>query len=106
MSETDIKREILEKIRVHFPTCQAFRVFCGMAKLKYRVVQGADPGTPDICGFLPDGRFLGIEIKTEAGTFSKDQYEFAVKAARAGCCILGVTSWEECRALLQKEVAP
>jgi hypothetical protein len=31
---------------------------------------------PDILGILPDGRFLGIEVKSAKGVIHKEQLEF------------------------------
>jgi hypothetical protein len=37
------------------------------------VIHLADPGWPDYIGYLPDGRFLGIEIKDPDGKTAKDR---------------------------------
>lgn len=37
-------------------------------------------GVPDILGILPDGKFLGIEVKSAKGTLSPHQKEFILKA--------------------------
>jgi len=105
VSETEIKKSILDGIKAEFPTVTAFRVWCGNIQAKHgaRIV-GAEKGTPDICGFLPDGRFLGVEVKTKEGSFSADQYEFGTKAAKAGAVIIGAASWEDCRKKLQEEI--
>jgi hypothetical protein len=34
---------------------------------------GGLPGLPDICGILPDGRWLGVEVKWGRDTQSDDQ---------------------------------
>jgi len=41
-------------------------------------------GAPDIIGILPDGRFLGIEVKSETGRLSKFQREFQKRCELAG----------------------
>ena len=37
------------------------------------LIFGGLPGIPDICGILPDGRWLGIEVKWGADRQSEDQ---------------------------------
>lgn len=37
------------------------------------------PGSPDILGILPDGRYLGIEIKTGNAVQNKNQKKFERK---------------------------
>ena len=34
------------------------------------------PGVPDVCGVLPNGRFLGVEVKTGTGRQSRPQKAF------------------------------
>lgn len=41
-------------------------------------------GVPDILGVLPDGRFLGIEVKRKGGIVSPEQSAFIGKASRLG----------------------
>lgn len=104
-TETPIKKSILDGIRAEFPRVVVFPVFVGSAKgSSHRYIQGAPKGTPDICGFLPDGRFLGIECKTKTGQYRPEQHEFAIEAAKAGAVVFGAASWEEAREKLEKEV--
>ncbi len=107
MSETDIKKTIIDGIRREFPSVTIFRVFCGTAKgASHRFIHGAETGTPDLCGFLPDGRFLGIEVKTAKGHYRPEQHDFAIKAARAGCAVFGAASWDEAREKLMDALQP
>jgi hypothetical protein len=63
VSETDIKRDILAMIAAEFPTVRVTRHQSGIVRAgRYRVHLG-EPGWPDIIGYMPDGRFLGIECK-------------------------------------------
>lgn len=41
-------------------------------------------GVPDILGILPDGRFLGIEVKRPGGKVSPEQLDFIEKANGLG----------------------
>ena len=45
---------------------------------------GSTPGVPDIVGILKDGRFLGIEVKTEKGRLSDHQIRFIKNIQDAG----------------------
>jgi hypothetical protein len=45
---------------------------------------GSTPGVPDIVGVLKDGRFLGIEVKTEKGVLSDHQSRFIENINAAG----------------------
>jgi len=45
---------------------------------------GSTPGVPDIVGILKDGRFLGIEVKTERGVLSPHQERFLQNINDAG----------------------
>lgn len=103
MTETEIKAEILEGLRDEFPAIHVFRVLSGVIRTRGRVIHGAAAGTPDICGYLPDGRFLGVEVKTpKKGTVSQEQLDFAVRATRAGAVVFGASSWQECREKLAR----
>lgn len=95
MTETEIKKSIIDGTKKHFPTVHLFRVLSGVIRMPKRVIVGAEAGTPDLCGWLPDGRFFGVEVKTKVGTFSREQYELIGKAAKAGACIITASSWED-----------
>lgn len=45
---------------------------------------GSAPGVPDIVGILKDGRFLGIEVKTDRGRLSPHQERFIQNINDAG----------------------
>lgn len=93
LAETEIKKQIIDGTANWFPGVHLFRVLCGMIRLPKRFLVGAAKGTPDLCGFLPDGRFFGVEVKTGEGSFSREQYEFVGKAAKAGAVVITASSW-------------
>ena len=106
-SETEIKKEILEGIKREFPDqVHVFRVWCGNMTAKHgaRII-GAAKGTPDLCGFfqagIKKGGFLGIEVKTPEGQFSKEQYEFNTRTSQAGATMIAAVSWQDCREKLE-----
>lgn len=45
---------------------------------------GLAVGSPDIVGIAPDGRFLGVEVKTATGKASPAQVAFIAAVRRAG----------------------
>ena len=103
MTETEIKKEIMEGIKTEFKdSVHVFRVWCGQTiAIKGGVIQGAKNGTPDLCGFFKIGKnkgvFLGIEIKKGNAQFKPEQYEFAIMAATSGAVVISARSWQECR---------
>ena len=60
-AETKIQHDILEYLTL----CNivAWRNNAGMLRIGKRLIQMAPAGSPDIIGLMPDGRFLGIEVK-------------------------------------------
>jgi len=103
-TETEVKAKIMRRIRQQFPKVHIFRIFTGKINLGGRWIVGAPAGTPDLCGFLPDGRFLGIEVKKPQGKTNKNraelQAEFREKCNAAGGLAFQVESWEECEKML------
>lgn len=75
MSETAISKAIQVAIRRHYPDIRFTRLQCGMIRLKGRVMKLSDEGWCDIAGYMPDGRFLGIEVKTPTGKTQKRRAE-------------------------------
>lgn len=94
-TETEIQREIVEKSAKRFPAVHLMRILSGMIRLPKRVVHGAPAGTPDLCGWLPGGKFFGVEVKTSEKGYRREQFEFIGKAAAAGCTIITASSWED-----------
>ena len=111
MSETKISADINKMIRREFPEIELDRHHCGIAK-GYRggMIKLGQPGWPDRIGYLPDGRFIGIEVKDPAGTTNKARAE--LQAARiadinskGGVGII-TSSVEDCRGQLQRAMLP
>jgi hypothetical protein len=101
-AESVTKAEIMAGLKREFPSWCIFPVLSGMVRMGKNYIKGAPKGTPDICGFLPDGRFLGIEAKSTTGRLRPEQYDFAVNATRAGAVVLVASSWEECKKKLEE----
>ena len=110
MSETKISAAIRKMIRAEFPQIIFDRMHCGCVKVRGGYMKLAEPGWPDYVGFLPDGRFIGIEVKDPDGTTNKKRAE--LQAARladinskGGVGII-TSSVEDCRAQLIKALMP
>lgn len=59
-------------------------IFCyanntGTVKGEGRFQKYGFPGSPDILGILPDGKYLGIEVKTGKALQNKNQKKFEKK---------------------------
>lgn len=52
-------------------------------------------GVPDILGILPDGRFLGIEVKRKPRKPGQDQIDFINKATSKGAMCFVAYSLED-----------
>lgn len=52
-------------------------------------------GVPDILGILPDGKFLGIEVKSAKGKLSPSQKEFIEKANTKPCVVFMARSLDD-----------
>lgn len=52
-------------------------------------------GVPDILGWLKDGTFLGIEVKTEKGRIRPEQDAFIERASKDGCMVFVARSLED-----------
>lgn len=67
-NETKVSREIRDCLNKAFPYIRYWRNQCGLAKgFKGGIVRMGEPGTPDYVGYLPDGRFFGLEVKDPNG---------------------------------------
>jgi hypothetical protein len=106
MGESSISTAIKNMIRREFPEIEFDRHHCGIAK-GYRggMVKLGAPGWPDLIGYLPDGRFLGIEVKDPDGTTNKKRAELQTARredinSKGGVGII-TTGIEDCRQKLQ-----
>jgi len=100
MRETEISKAILKTAQKHKRVARIFRVNSGMFKsFAGTIVQGAPKGTPDLIGFLDDGRFLAVEVKVPGEQPTPEQIEFLRQLNDAGGVGLVATSSEEFDAL-------
>ena len=94
--EKEIQRAVLKLLKDM--GIEAWRTNSGMQvheateNSKRRVIRSAPPGTPDIIGWLPGGRFLGIEIKRPGERPRPSQVERLQKINHDGGAGFWVTS--------------
>lgn len=107
MSETRISKAVADFVRKNFPQIRFTRLQCGLAKgWRGGIVRLSEEGWPDYIGYLPDGRFIGIEIKDPNGKTDKERQK--KQAARgdditsAGGVYLVLTSVEDAKSALTK----
>lgn len=67
MNETSLRKEI--QVALVLEGCRLYRNNVGKLKdLQERYVEfGLCPGSSDLIGWMPDGRFLAVEVKVRGG---------------------------------------
>lgn len=58
-------------------------------------------GSPDIIGIMPDGRFIGCEIKTEKGRQKKEQKQFEERCKKNNGLYFIIRSIDDCEKLIK-----
>lgn len=96
--ETALKRAILDALAAL--GVEAWNSPAGLVKVRRGWVHMAPEGTPDVIGYMPDGRLLGLEIKVEARAKAhpdrlEKQAAWRERARRAGCVVAQVMSVAE-----------
>lgn len=59
------------------------------------------PGSPDIIGILPNGRFIGVEIKSAKGKQSKDQKIFQRRVEKWNGIYIIARSIDDCEKFIK-----
>jgi len=95
MTEIELQREILSYLSAR-GIC-AWRANSGYVKKNVKL---SPDGTPDVIGYLPDGRFLGIEVKLPGKKLRNSQELWLAKAEWAGCAVLVAYSVEDVAEML------
>jgi hypothetical protein len=86
-SERQIQHEILSTLGSRPDLAMIWRNNTGKARSLHDpnvVVSFGVPGSPDIIGFLRNGRFLGIEVKAARGNQSEQQRRFQARCEQMG----------------------
>lgn len=81
---------------------RVFRNNVGQARYKggHTVRYGLAPGSSDLIGWTPDGRFLALEVKTKRGRLTEQQAAFLEAVRAAGGVAACVRSPEEALAAI------
>lgn len=112
-SEADLQRAVYDLLDCYTPRGLVWRrVNSGMAQVGRHWVRLAPLGTPDICGHMPDGRALYIELKAPDAkpTNAKDkirweaQREFREQAASCGCVAFQARTVNEVASRMAREM--
>lgn len=74
VSESTVVTQCLEWLALR--RVFAYRNNTGAVKIDGRWIRYGHPGSGDIIGLLPDGRFLSVECKTATGKQSNAQKQF------------------------------
>lgn len=85
ISETQLVKVCLEILRMKkiFSWRNNSGSFSSEYKGKTSFVRFGSPGSPDIIGIMPDGKFLGIECKVGKNTLSLNQKLFKIACENA-----------------------
>jgi hypothetical protein len=104
MTPTERQRSVLDALERHPFVAWVTRAQSGQAKRRGYRIHLCKSGTPDVIGFLIDGRFLGIETKVDMkeaakkrnkdATFQR-QTAFGELAIKHGAVYGKVSSGEE-----------
>lgn len=101
-SETDIVRQCLDLLRLY--QILAWRNNTGALRdARRRLVHFGEPGSADILGCLPGGRFLSVEVKRGKNRPTTLQLEWARVVRQAGGLALVVWSSQELEEALRQE---
>lgn len=92
-AETELTRAIIDMLTGL--GIVVWRQQCGSVRVKRGYMHLAPEGTPDICGHMPDGRALFLEVKMPKEKPTAEQEAFLSRAARAGCLVGVVRSVED-----------
>lgn len=101
MLEDEVLRGCLEYLRIH--GVFAWRNNTGAIKIGKRFIRYGTPGSSDILGIMPDGRFLAVECKREkGGRLSELQKAFLTAIKINGGVSIVARSVEELKKELEK----
>lgn len=104
MSETEIVRAILELLQ--YKKVFAWRNNSGkhfvQGKSRGYMIQLGPTGSPDIVGILPDGRFLGIEVKKPGKKPTEAQNEFLGRIRNTNGVAFVATSIDDVESFFKK----
>jgi hypothetical protein len=94
---------VLTALLYHPRVADAYRMNTGAGKLLFadgttsRFIRFGKKGSPDIHGYLKDGRALFVETKRPSGRKRKEQVEWINRASRHGCVAFFARSIDDVR---------
>lgn len=100
-AETKLAADIRDAIN-SLTSAKVWREQSGQVRVRRGYMHLAPAGTPDIVGYLPGGRFIGIEVKRPKGKERPEQLAFLTRAQQLGCCVGVVRSVEEALKLVRE----
>jgi len=104
VSETALKRAILDALAVM--GVEAWSCPAGLVRVRRGWLHLAPEGTPDIIGYLPGGKLMGLEVKAPKAGTAKDRKEkqaaWRERARQAGCVVAEVRSVAEAIAAVRE----
>jgi hypothetical protein len=101
--ENTVLASVLEALLYHWQVADAYRMNTGAGKLLFadgtssRFIRFGKKGSPDIHGYLIDGRALFVECKRRSGRKRQEQVEWIERAAAHGCAAFFARSVEDVR---------
>jgi hypothetical protein len=108
--ETQVLKAVLRALELHPAVAKVWRMNTGAGKLlrangASQYIQFGFRGSPDIYGFMKDGRAIFCEVKRPSGTVSPEQKAFIQEAQKFGCVAFVARSVEDVlRELKAREV--
>lgn len=105
--EAQVLKSVLRVLELHPAVGKVWRMNTGAGQLMHasgasQFIRFGFPGSPDIYGYMKDGRALYCEVKRPSGSVSPDQQEFINRAKQAGCVAFIARSIEDVLAALKE----
>lgn len=102
-SEHEIQNEILRWFADHRPDILIWRNTVGTFHTvdAGRTMQIGLPGSADLIGVIPGGRFIGVEVKTATGVQRKNQVAFQRAVEKRGGLYVLARSVSDVRAAME-----
>ncbi len=101
ISESALQRQIVDWIRVAAPGVKAIAIPNAARRTisgrPTNAVPGLTPGVPDLLVIRPMGEVLWIEVKTDVGRVSENQFAFHTQLMALGHKVAIVRSLEDVR---------
>jgi hypothetical protein len=88
--EAQVLKAVLRALELHPAVAKVWRMNTGAGQLVRKggfsqFMRFGFPGSPDIYGYMADGRALYCEVKRPSGTLKPEQAQFLADAQAAGC---------------------